>query len=119
MVLSESLDPASLVEAMEQGDFYSSTGVTLKEIDFDGKSLTIEVQPEDGIEYTIQFFGTKKSNPDASGVLLKEVKGESTSYLLDSDDMYVRAKIISTKLKENPYQIGDTEVAWTQPVTPN
>jgi hypothetical protein len=30
--------------------------------------------------------------------------------------MYVRAKIISSKPKENPYQTGDMEVAWTQPV---
>ncbi|WP_339751316.1 histidinol-phosphatase [Algoriphagus aquimarinus] len=116
MVLSESLEPASLVEAMERGDFYSSTGVTLESVDFDGKTLSVGVQPEQGVTYTIQFFGTKKSNPEASGVLLKDEQGQKASYTLDADDMYVRAKIISSKLKENPYQLGDTEVAWTQPV---
>jgi len=116
MVLAENLEPASLVEAMERGDFYSSTGVTLEEIDFDGKRLNVEVLHEEGIDYTIQFFGTKKSNPEASGLLLKEVQNKSASYILESDDMYVRAKIISSKPKENPYQLGDTEVAWTQPV---
>lgn len=116
VVLSESLEPESLVEAMELGEFYSSTGVTLDEIGFDGETLSVEVEPEAGVDYTIQFFGTKKSNPEASGVLLKEEQGESASYKLEADDMYVRAKIVSSKLKENPYQIGDTEVAWTQPV---
>ncbi|PZX53359.1 CehA/McbA family metallohydrolase domain-containing protein [Algoriphagus chordae] len=117
MVLSESLDPASLVEAMERGDFYSSTGVTLESIDFSGKRLNVEVKAEDGISYEIQFFGTKKSSPEESGILLSEVSGTSGSYTLEADDMYVRAKIISSKPKENPYQIGDTETAWTQPVT--
>ncbi|MEB2780139.1 histidinol-phosphatase [Algoriphagus sp. C2-6-M1] len=116
MVLAESLDPASLVEAMELGDFYSSTGVTLESIDFDGEVLNVDVKPEEGITYTIQFFGTKKSNPESTGVLLDEENGEKASYSLEADDMYVRAKIISSKPKENPYQLGDMEVAWTQPV---
>lgn len=116
MVLSESLDPESLIEAMEKGDFYATTGVTMKDINFDGKTLSVAVQPESGVNYTIQFFGAKKSNPAESGVLLSEIPGRKASYFLDSDDMYVRAKIISTKPKENPYQIGDTETAWTQPV---
>ena len=119
MVLSESLEPASLVEAMERGDFYSSTGVTLESIDFDGNTLNVEVKEEEGISYEIQFFGTKKSSPETSGILLSEVSGTSGSYSLEKDDMYVRAKIISSKPKENPYQIGDTETAWTQPVMRN
>lgn len=119
MVLSESLDPASLIEAMERGDFYSTTGVTMNEIDFDGETLSVSVQPESGVNYSIQFFGTKKSNPGESGILLKELKGDRGSYTFEEDDMYVRAKIISSKPKENPYQIGDTETAWTQPVIHN
>lgn len=116
MVLAENLDPASLVEAMERGDFYSSTGVTLAEINFDGDDLQVSAEVEEGVTYTIQFFGTKKSNPSASGVLLKEEQGEKAAYRLETDDLYVRAKIISSKPKENPYKPGDTEVAWTQPV---
>lgn len=116
MVLAEDLTPGSLIEAMEKGDFYSSTGVSLNSIDFDGETLSVEVKEEAGITYEIQFFGTKKSSPETSGVLLSEVSGTSGSYTLKDDDMYVRANIISSKPKENPYQIGDMEVAWTQPV---
>ncbi|MEN2281975.1 histidinol-phosphatase [Algoriphagus sp. SE2] len=116
MVLAENLSPESLIDAMENGDFYSSTGVTLSSIDFDGETLNVEVEKEAGVTYEIQFFGTKKSSPETSGILLSEVNGTLGSYTLKSDDMYVRAKIISSKPKENPYQIGDTETAWTQPV---
>jgi len=116
MVFAKDLTPESLIEAMEIGDFYSTTGVTLKSVEFDGKALRVEVEEEAGISYEIQFFGTKKSSPETSGILLSEVSGTSGSYTLKHDDMYVRANIISSKLKENPYQIGDMEVAWTQPV---
>lgn len=116
VVRSSSLAPTALIEAMEKGDFYSSTGVTLEDVHFDGSTLNVSVAPEDGIEYTIQFFGTKKSAPEAPGVLLTEEKASEAQYTLQEDDLYARAKIISTKLKENPYKPGDTEVAWTQPV---
>ncbi len=116
MVLAEDLNPSSLIEAMEKGDFYSSTGVTLNTIDFDGRTLNVAVEKETGVTYQIQFFGTKKSSPELSGILLSQVSAASGSYTLAADDLYVRAKIISTKLKENPYQTGDMEVAWTQPV---
>ncbi|WP_057939701.1 CehA/McbA family metallohydrolase domain-containing protein [Algoriphagus resistens] len=119
MVLSESLAPASLIKAMENGDFYSTTGVALNGIEFDGETLSVAVKPEKNITYTIQFFGTKKSNPLKSGIILKEINGKKAAYSLEEDDMYVRAKIISSKPKENPYQIGDTEMAWTQPVKAN
>ncbi|WP_373400163.1 hypothetical protein V8V91_11490 [Algoriphagus halophilus] len=79
----------------------------------------MEVDPEPGADYTIQFFGTKKSAPEESGRLLEEVSGIKADFMLEADDMYVRAKIISSKPKENPYQLGDTEVAWTQPVVTN
>lgn len=116
MVLAEDLSPSSLIEAMEKGDFYASTGVTLNTIDFDGKTLTVEVEKETGVTYKIQFFGTKKSSSESGGILLSQVSATSGSYTLATDDMYVRAKIISSKPKENPYQTGDMEVAWTQPV---
>jgi hypothetical protein len=116
MVLAEDLSPSSLIEAMEKGDFYASTGVTLNTIDFDGKTLTVEVEKETGVTYKIQFFGTKKSSPESGGILLSQVSATAGSYTLATDDMYVRAKIISSKPKENPYQTGDMEVAWTQPV---
>jgi hypothetical protein len=34
------------------------------------------------------------------------------------EEMYVRAKVNSTKPHPNPYEKGDVEVAWTLPVVP-
>ncbi|GGF27683.1 CehA/McbA family metallohydrolase domain-containing protein [Echinicola rosea] len=116
MVKAKDLSAAALIEAMEAGEFYASTGVTLRDVHFDGKELTISVSEEEGVDYSIQFFGTKKSSPERSGELLHEINGTKASYSLQKDDMYVRAKVTSSKPKENPYQIGDKEVAWTQPV---
>jgi len=116
VVRADDLSPESLIEAMESGDFYSSTGVTLDDVSFDGNTLKIDVADEEGVTYKVHFFGTKKSDPGSSGVLLTEKTGMDFTYTLEDDDWYVRAKIISSKLKENPYQEGDFEVAWTQPV---
>ncbi|MDF2157790.1 histidinol-phosphatase [Algoriphagus sp. CAU 1675] len=115
-VWSKSLSPKDLIEAMEAGEFYSSTGVLIHQVKFNGKSLRITVKPEEGVTYTIRFFGTKKSNPEQAGILLSEIQGTEGSYTLEEDDLYVRAKVTSSKSKENPYRPGDMEEAWIQPV---
>jgi hypothetical protein len=121
MVRAAQLNPASLIAAMEKGDFYSTTGVELQELEFKSGKLTVAVNPKPGVEYSIQFWGAGKSknSKEKAGVLLKEVKGNNATYKLRKKNLYVRAKIISTKPKENPYAEGDVETAWTQPVRRN
>lgn len=117
MVKARELTPASLIAAMEKGDFYATTGVVLKKVNFTGNTLQIAVKPKAGENYTIQFWGANAGS-GKSGVLLHEVQGRKAKYSLKPGDRYVRAKIISSKLQENPFQEGDRETAWTQPVTP-
>ncbi|MGV3510227.1 MAG: hypothetical protein ACO1N7_13120 [Sphingobacteriaceae bacterium] len=121
MVRASELKPAALIEAMEKGDFYSSTGVELDEMSFDNQTLKIGVKAKQGVQYTIQFWGANKSKggKEKAGVLLKEVKGSKATYKLSNENLFVRAKIISTKLKANPYEEGEFETAWTQPVIRN
>lgn len=116
MVKAKSLNAPALVEAMERGDFYATTGVTLKDVRFAAAELKVEVAAETGIDYTVEFWGAKKG--DERGRLLKKVKGPQAAYKLAKDVLFVRAKIISSKQKENPFKEGDAETAWTQPVTP-
>ncbi len=117
MVRATELKPAALIEAMERGDFYSTTGVELSQVDFTNGKLQIAVAPKAGVNYTIQFWGPgKKNKKDGTGELLKEVKGTSAHFKLKKKHLYVRAKIISDKPKENPFAEGDLETAWTQPV---
>jgi hypothetical protein len=40
------------------------------------------------------------------------------SYLCKGDELYVRAKVISSKPKENTSMPDEREAAWTQPVQP-
>lgn len=116
MVQANQLTPEAIIDAMERGDFYASSGVELKTVTCMKNKYTIEVEPETGVEYTIQFYGTKKNKGDSVGQLLSQTTGLKASYQIREDDLYVRAKVISNKLKKNPYQKGDMEVAWTQPV---
>ncbi len=116
MVRAGNLTPETLIAAMERGDFYASTGVRLKDITFDGETLHVKVKPEPGVQYTIQFWGAVKDSETGGGRILQEIKGRKGSYTLKPGDLYVRAKIISSVLQENPFREGDHENAWTQPV---
>ena len=139
MVRAVDLTAESIVEAMVRGDFYGSTGVVLRDVSFDGRRLSVEIEPEEGVTYQTMFIGTKRgydksSEPvtnadgeplgvtrkysDDIGEVFAVVDGVSASYTLTGDEIYVRAKIVSSKTKENPFTAGETEVAWLQPVVP-
>jgi hypothetical protein len=139
MVRARELTPEAIVRAMEAGDFYASTGVTLRDVRFVNGELTIEIEPEEGVTYTTQFIGTprefdRKSEPMRGemgeplpvtrkysrdiGQVLAEVSGTRAVYRLRGDELYVRAKVTSSKPKANPYAVGEVEVAWVQPVVP-
>ena len=113
MVRAEELTPESLIMAMERGDFYASTGVTLSNYSATNGNIKIEIEAEEGVEYQIQFIGAREGKRKIE--VLQEVKGIEASYQLENE-RFVRAKITSTKLQENPFKEGDFESAWTQPV---
>lgn len=50
------------------------------------------------------------------GTVLAEVTGPQAEYTLRGDEVYVRAKIVSSKPKDNGSVGGEFETAWTQPV---
>jgi len=136
MVRAAELKPESLIAAMEKGDFYATSGVRLKEISRTSKQLSLEIELEPDVTYKTQFIGTrkgydKKSEPvmqdgkelpvtrrysKGIGMILAEADGTSPSYKLKGDEIYVRAKVISSKRKANPTVEGDFESAWVQPI---
>jgi hypothetical protein len=141
MVRATHLTPASIIRAMEAGDFYASSGVTLADVRREPKELAVRVAEEPGVTYTIQFIGTRRGfdrtsellNPPADekparrtlphrryskdvGVVLAEVKGGAAAYAVKGDELYVRSKIISSKPKQNGSVAGEFETAWTQPL---
>lgn len=60
MVRAGSLDADAIVTAMDEGDYYVSSGVTLRQMQYDRQSGTfsIEIEPQAGAQYTISFIGT-------------------------------------------------------------
>jgi hypothetical protein len=115
MVQTDSLTPASLIAAMEEGKFYATTGVILEKLEFDENKLSIEAAQEAGITYTISFIGCKKGKPSSEEFM--SMTGSMASFKLTKDVLFVRCKITSSKLHSNPIEQILYEMAWTQPVT--
>lgn len=114
MVLSESLTPESLISSMEAGDFYSSTGVALKNLKFDKNKLSVEVAKEKGVTYHISFIGVRKGKSDPE--VFNSVSATEADFEISDDILFVRCKITSSKLQDNPIENLIYEMAWTQPV---
>ena len=134
-VRARRLTPESLVRAMRSGDFYASSGVELEELTFDGKQLSVKVAPTKGEKYVIRFVGTlggfdgsSTERKDKNGKTLtrrysqdvgstsREVEGESATYSLTGEELYVRCVVISSASVVDPSYGGEVKKAWTQPV---
>ena len=139
MVRSERLDPPSLIAAMEAGEFYSSSGVSLRQIQRAGNTMRIEVEAKPGVTYTVRFIGTRRGfdatrSPvvsangepiratqrysDQIGETFSVVAGPSAEYSLRGDELYVRAVVNSSQKIANPSRKGETASAWIQPWLP-
>lgn len=114
MVHADSLSPKSLINAMEAGQFYSSTGVTLNSITTDNNKIEIDIKKEDGVSYTIEFIGAV--GDEETTKVLESVNGGTAEFDVLSSHRFVRARITSTKIKSNPFKEGEFEMAWTQPI---
>lgn len=115
MVQSKSLDPKSIIESMEAGNFYASTGVTLKELEQEENEIELEIEAEAGASYKIEFIGVRKGSNKSE--VFETASGTEASFKLTEEILFVRARISSSKIKENPFQEGDFEMAWTQPIS--
>ncbi len=138
-VRSRRLDAADLVAALEAGDFYSSSGVELRDVRRGPDRLRVEIDPRPGVTYRVEFIGTRRGfnaaseplvgaggiplrvtqrySPDV-GAVLAVVDGTEAEYRLRGDELYVRARITSSRPKDNPGRPGEMEMAWTQPLVP-
>jgi len=80
--------------------------------------LWLEIVPEAGVTYTTEFIGTRsvQGSPAISGQLLATSQDIRPSYRITGDELYVRARVTSSRLHPNPFAAGDRETAWVQPV---
>lgn len=133
MVRATHLTAEGVVSALEAGRFYGSTGVELEELSATKEALRLKVKPKPGVRYRTQFVATLKgasleSKPgtenasriysDDVGKVVAEAEGLEAAYSLTGKELYVRARVVSTRAHPNPAEKGDVESAWTQPVVP-
>jgi hypothetical protein len=125
------------VRAVDAGDYYCSTGVVLDDVRRAGDRLTLKIRSEKGVTYRTQFIATMRDAPlkaepradrdgkpvtgiysEEIGKVVAETYDLEPSYRLTGKELYVRARVVSSKPHPNPFEKGDVETAWTQPVRP-
>lgn len=119
-VHARELTAGAIVAALERGDFYSSSGVTLADVASDGKRYRLELREDAGVQYTTRFIGTRLigGRPAVIGEVLLETHSNPAEYVFRGDELYVRAVVSSSRAHRNPGAPGDVEMAWVQPVRP-
>jgi len=101
MVRADTLTPGAILRALHNGDFYASTGVTLRELSADARMvhLAMDVPTGDDRRFTTEFIGR-------GGRLLASVPGNDATYRVRGDEGYVRARVTDSNGRH----------AWTQPL---
>ncbi|MRI01278.1 histidinol-phosphatase [Kriegella sp. EG-1] len=115
MVQADTLSAHALIHALENGNFYSSTGVDLETIEVKEGIFSIAINEEPGVSYKITFIGSKKEN--SKPIEFKTVTGSKANFEITDDILFVRCKITSSKLQENHIEDLLFEMAWTQPIS--
>ena len=93
------MEARALLDALERGDFYASTGVELTDYQATARQITVTVKETAFSKYRIQFIGK-------GGRVLREVTEPSATYDIRGDEGYVRARVLES----------NGRVAWGQPI---
>ena len=99
VVQAPRLSAAAIMEGLEAGRFYASTGVSLSDLQVDDQGIEIAIQEKPTFKYTTHFIGD-------GGRLLSKAHGLKARYRFQGGERYVRARVVDS--------MGYT--AWTQPV---
>jgi hypothetical protein len=99
VVRAPNMEARALVEALERGDFYASTGVELTDYQATSRQITVVVKETAFSKYRIQFIGK-------GGRVLREVAAPSATYDIRGDEGYVRTRVLES----------NGRLAWGQPI---
>ena len=89
----------AIMDSMRRGEFYASTGVHLAELEISPTGMSLEVEANEYLRYTISFIGR-------DGKLLAQSFEPRATYEAKDSDGYFRATV----------RASDGARAWTQPV---
>ena len=99
VIRSPRLEARALLDSMERGDFYASTGVELSDYRATSTQVTVNVKTTEFSKYRIQFVGK-------NGKVLREIAGPAATYDIKGDEGYIRARVLES----------NGRMAWCQPV---
>jgi hypothetical protein len=99
VVKAAGLEAGAVLEALEAGRFYASTGVELEDVVVGDTRLEVRIRPRGDFRYTTTFIG-------AGGRVLGTVHGPVAAFELAAPESYVRARVADS----------GGAVAWVQPV---
>ena len=98
-VRAAALEPAAIMDALEAGRFYASTGVELADVVVTPDRIEVHIRVAGDFRYQTTFIGSE-------GRVLAESVSNPAIFELTGDEPYVRAKVIDS----------GGSVAWVQPV---
>jgi hypothetical protein len=98
-VRAPELTPSAILNAIDNGNFYSSTGVELIEYKADRNEVSIKVKATNYSKHRVQFIGS-------GGKVLHESLEPNAVYKIKGGEGYVRVKVLESNGK----------IAWTQPI---
>jgi hypothetical protein len=99
MVRADTLELGAILTSLRRGDFYASTGVTLKRYDATTTAIDVEIAPTGDIRYLVEFVGS-------GGRVLAKSTTHRGHYDITGSEGYVRVRISDSAGRR----------AWTQPV---
>lgn len=99
VVRAPRLGVREVIDALERGDFYASTGVELADVERSATRVRVTIKPDAFSRYTTRFIGRE-------GRVLAESSANPAEYAITGTEGYVRAVVLDSN--------GHT--AWIQPV---
>jgi hypothetical protein len=84
---------------MRNGNFYSSSGVSLDDLESSDRHIEFSISQIGASLYSTKLIGE-------NGRVLKEISGNKIKYEFEGNEGYVRAEVMDS----------DGAFAWTQPV---
>ena len=93
------LETRALLDSLERGDFYASTGVELTDYQATARQITVTVNATAFSKYRIQFIGK-------GGRILREIAEPTATYEIRGNEGYVRARVLES----------NGRMAWCQPI---
>jgi hypothetical protein len=83
------LEARALIDAIERGDFYASTGVELDDLQVSAQRVHVAVKPVAWSKYRVQFLGK-------GGSVLSESIEPTATYVPKGHEGYVRARVLES-----------------------